>query len=401
MRTHSLVLTEPSSVRLGVIGLGNMGRYHSSILKSGKIPGATLAAGCDLVPETASHLGGVPYFEDYHKLYASGLVDAVVVATPHYDHTPAGIAALQAGLHVMMEKPLTVEKAEAERLIFAHQDKHLVFGAMLNQRTNPLYIKVRELVHSGELGRINRVHWTITDWFRTQAYYRSSSWRATWIGEGGGVLINQAVHNLDLLQWIFGMPASVFGRCQFGRHHAIEVEDEAIAILQYADGKTATFVTSTGEAPGLNRLEIAGDRGLLIVEGGALTFLRNEHPTSNAIQHFVEGYSRPQAWRAEIPVPGQPGSQHAGILQNFVRAINQEDDLIAPASEGIHSVELLNAILLSSLENRIVNLPLDAEAYHQHLEALKKNSSLPSDVVSREGWATNYDFGAGQGGWAQ
>ena len=361
-------------VRLGVLGVGLMGKNHARQVASGAVPGCELAALCDPNPRAGDDFPGVAFFDSPRALFASGAIDAVLVATPHYQHTELGIAALKAGLHVLVEKPISVHKAEALQLLAAHRSKKQVFAAMFNQRTDPHYRKLRDLVRSGELGKIRRIHWTITDWFRPEAYYKHAGWRATWAGEGGGVLLNQCPHNLDLFQWIFGMPAQIRGFCQFGRYHDIEVEDDVTAYFQYPDGTTAVFIASTGEAPGSNRLEVVGERGQLVMENGTMRFLRNEVSMSEFSRTTSEKFARPDVWEVNIPLPPDRGEQHLGILKNFTNAILNGEALIAPASEGIHSVELANAIILSSLENRTVDLPMPAARYAKHLAHLIKSS---------------------------
>jgi predicted dehydrogenase len=246
-----------------------------------------------------------------------------------------------------------------------------LFAIMFNQRTDPCFQKVREIIQGGDLGPVRRFTWTITDWFRSHAYYRSSPWRASWRGEGGGVLINQAVHNMDLLQWIFGMPARVRSICGFGKYHPIEVEDEVHALLEYQTGAIGTFITTSGEAPGINRLEVAGDNGLLVLEGESLTFQKNEVPTPEFSATSPSGYDRSPAWNIQIPLPGGRGPQHDGILRNFVNAILHGEKLVAPGAEGLHSLELTNAIVQSALEDRTISLPLSASAYAKHLKKLQ------------------------------
>lgn len=360
--------------RIGIIGMGLMGAGHARCLRDGLIPGAVLAAACDPDRRLAGEFPGVPWFDDVRALVRSGSVDAVVIATPHYAHTTVGIAALKAGLHVLVEKPISVHKADVLKLLGAHRDKRQVFAAMFNQRTDPRYRKLRDMVRRGELGAIRRINWIITDWFRPEAYYRHAGWRATWAGEGGGVLLNQCPHNLDLFQWIFGMPTKVRGFCQFGRYHDIEVEDDVTAYFEYPDGATGVFITSTGEAPGTNRLEVTGERGRLVLEGGLLEFLRNEVPASVFSRRSKEKFKAPPVQRLEVPLPVGTGEQHAGILKNFVRAIRRGEKLIAPADEGLHSVELANAILLSSVENQTVNLPLSPTRYAKLLASLARRS---------------------------
>ncbi len=365
-----------SSVRLGIVGLGNMGSVHCRTILEGKAPGAALAAVCDTNKAKAALFPDVPFFEDFESLVASGKVDAVLIATPHYSHTTLGIQALKAGLHVLVEKPLSVHKADCERLIAAHQNRKQIFAAMFNQRTDPYYQKVRQLVQGGELGKVRRINWIITDWFRTETYYASGGWRATWAGEGGGVLLNQCPHNLDLYQWIFGMPSKVRGFCQLGRYHNIEVEDDVTAYFEYPDGATAVFITSTGEAPGTNRLEVTAEQGKLVLENGRMEFTRNEIQTTKFSRTTKESFSRPAVWNVQIPLPNDRGEQHLGIIKNFVGAILRGEKLLAPAPEGIHSVELGNAILFSSLLEKTVDLPISSKAYENRLAALIAGSKF-------------------------
>ncbi len=244
-------------VRLGIIGVGGMGLYHARYLLDGKVDRCELTAVCDVDPARLQQFdkhAGIKQFTDSRTLIRSGKVDAVLIATPHYSHTTIGIDAFKNGLHVLVEKPISVHKADCERLIAAHTDKKLVFAAMFMLRTSPLYKNVKRLLDDGEVGRLTRVSWLVTSWFRTETYYASGGWRATWKGEGGGVLLNQCPHNLDLLQWFCGMPSRVRGFCSFGKYHDIEVEDEVTAYLEYPNGATGVFVTTTGEAPGTDRL---------------------------------------------------------------------------------------------------------------------------------------------------
>jgi predicted dehydrogenase len=251
---------------------------------------------------------------------------------------------------------------------------------MFQLRTDPHYAKMKQLVAGGDLGDLMRVNWIITNWFRTEAYYASGDWRATWAGEGGGVLLNQCPHNLDLLQWICGMPERVRGFCALGKRHAIEVEDEVTAYLEYANGCTGVFVTTTGEAPGTNRFEIAGENGRLVLEGGALTFARNEIPATQFSRTSQARFATPEVWDVTFPIEGH-GGQHIEILENFADAILTGADLIAPAEEGIHSVELANAMLYSSLTGETVDLPLDGEAFERELDRLIECSTYVKPEV--------------------
>ncbi|PAW76502.1 MAG: hypothetical protein B9S32_14745 [Verrucomicrobia bacterium Tous-C9LFEB] len=380
---------KPEVVRLGIIGLGNMGRHHVDTVLNDRVPGCELTAVCDSNPVKQSVGKGLPFYTRSSDLIRSGKVDAVLIATPHYSHTPIGIEALEAGLHVLVEKPLSVHKADCLRLLATPRQKSQVFAVMLNQRTDPYYQTIRRMVQDGELGRIHRIHWTITDWFRSQAYYDSSSWRATWEGEGGGVLLNQSVHNLDLFQWIFGMPHKVHAVCSLARYHYIEVEDEVSAIFQYYDGTTATFITSTGEAPGVNRLEVIGDMGRLVKEGNRLSFHRNQVSSSDYIRSTPEGYLTPPVEIRNIDIPDH-GEQHTGIIKNFVGAILRDDKLLSPANDGIHAVELINAMILSSMHQSIVELPIQAAVYEKTLQNLIFNSHFHKTVSPYQGGFGNY-----------
>jgi predicted dehydrogenase len=326
-----------------------------------------VAAGTDVDSAQAALIPEVKFFKTPDELIGSGSVDAVLIATPHYSHTPIGIAALKAGLHVMVEKPISVHKLDAERLIAAHTNPKQVFAAMFNQRTDPYYITIREMVRDGTLGPIRRINWIITNWFRTAAYYASGSWRATWQGEGGGILLNQCPHNLDLFSWMFGQPRRVRAFCGFGRYHDIEVEDDVTAYMEYADGTNAAFITTTGEAPGTNRLEVSAENGRLVMENDRLVFTENEMPMSEFSRTSKESFSTPKTTEKVIPVSGH-GEQHTAILRNFAEAILEGKPLIAPAAEGLHSVELANAMLLSAFENRAIELPLDGAAYEKALQ---------------------------------
>lgn len=364
------------NVRLGVVGVGSMGSLHLRNITGTK--NVTLTAVCDIVKDRADKAAAehkCRAYYDHKELLKDKVCDAALIVTPHYAHTTIGIDALKAGCHVLVEKPISVHKADCERLIAAHKDRKLVFAAMFNQRTDWKYKKIKEMVQRGDVGKIDRRTWIITDWFRTETYYASGGWRATWSGEGGGVLLNQCPHNLDLWQWFFGMPSRVQGFCNLGRKHNIEVEDEVTAYMEYADGSHGVFITSTGEAPGTNRLEIAGENGRLSLENGQIKFIRNEVSANEFLKTSPGSFDRPSCWNIEIPVHDQ-GRQHAEILQNFIDAITSGAKLIAPAEEGIKSVELGNAMLYSSEAGRAVEMPLDGKAYEKMLMKKIKDSKF-------------------------
>lgn len=355
-------------VRIGIVGVGNMGTAHAQSILAGKIARLELTAVADNEPAKLGRVPQVKGFDSAEAMIASGLIDAILIATPHYDHTTIGIKALQAGLHVLVEKPLSVHRADCERLIAAHTNKKQVFAAMFNQRTDHYYLKIRDLIQSGELGEIRRVNWIITDWFRTEAYYASGGWRATWGGEGGGVLLNQCPHNLDLFQWMFGLPVKLRANCLFGQYHDIEVEDEVTATMTFENGSTGVFITSTGEAPGTNRLEITAERGKVVYEKDKITYTRNVQEMTDFSRTTEQAFGRPEVWEVTIPAPSH-GKQHNGILENFTEAILDGAPLVAPAAEGIHSVELANAMLMSAWTDKEVTFPIDGKKYERLLKA--------------------------------
>ena len=377
-------------VRLGIIGMGNMGQYHADYLLKKQVAGCELRAICSPSADKLAKYQekGLKLFTQPDELIGSGQIDAVIIATPHYQHTTLGIAALERGLHIMVEKPISAHKADAVRLIAAHQrHPELIFAGMFQMRTEPRYARIRRLLTEGELGDLVRISWIITDWYRTEVYYRSGGWRATWSGEGGGVLLNQCLHNLDTLQWLCGMPARLRGFCQIGRYHDIEVEDNVTAYLEWPNGATGVFITSTGEAPGTNRFELAGTRGKLVLENHKLHFVRNEVSMTEFSKTAKVGFAKPDTWNIEIPFDNAP-APHATVLQNFVDAIRQGTRLIAPGAEGLASVELANAMLYSSLIGREIELPLDSAAYEQKLKELIAGSTYKKAPVEK----TTEDF---------
>lgn len=372
-----------SNVRLGIIGMGNIGKHHAGYLLEGKVPRCELVAVGSTSPAKLEsyRARGLKIFDSGEAMIRSREVDAVLVATPHYQHTSLGIEAMEAGVHLMVEKPISAHKADAERLIAAHRKyPGVIFGAMFQLRAEPRYQKIRALLQSGELGQVVRMSWLITDWFRTEAYYQSGGWRATWKGEGGGVLLNQCLHNLDILSWLLGMPARVRGFCQLGRYHRIEVEDNVTAYLEYPNGATGVFVTSTGETPGTNRFEIAGTKGRVVLEGGRLGFIRNDVDMLEWSRAAKVGFSKPEVWNIEIPVENA-AAPHAEFMKNFVEAILDGAPLMAPGAEGMGSVELANVMLLSSLLGQTVELPMDSAVFERKLQELIDGSQFQKKVV--------------------
>lgn len=372
-------------VRFGVIGIGNMGSGHVQNLAAERIPGAELTAVCDLKParlEWAKGICGdkVAYFEDSHALITSGLVDAVIIATPHYFHPIIGMDAFENGLNVLSEKPIGVYTKKVREFMDAAKKSGKTFGIMYNQRTDHFYQKMREMVKNGDLGDLKRCVWIITDWYRTQAYYNSGGWRATWSGEGGGVLMNQCPHNLDLWQWIFGMPCAIYANCEYGKYHDIEVEDDVTAMAKYPNGATGVFITTTGECPGTNRLEITGSKGKLVYERGHLTYTKLSVVEREFTFSSDQGFASIPCETVEIEVPEGHGEQHNGILKNFTNHILFGEELLAPGYEGINGLSIANAMILSSETGKWVELPNDGEEFWALLQEKIKTSRNKEDA---------------------
>ncbi len=362
-------------VRFGIVGLGNMGSEHvHSIMGMNE---ATVGAVCDVdLSKTEKYTAryGMKAFSNHREMIKSGLIDAVLVSTPHYDHVPIGIDALEGGLHVLVEKPIAVSVKAARQIIeVSKKFPNQKFGIMFNQRTNPMYQKMRELIADGELGTVRRVTWLITDWFRTWSYYASGGWRATWAGEGGGVLINQCPHNLDLIQWVTGMMPNRITAVGFvGKTHPIEVEDEMSAILEYPNGAIGHFVTSTGEAPGTNRFEICGDRGKIVAEHGKITFTRTRENVQEVNQKSPKSFAGIETWTIDIPYPRAEGGEHKRLTENFIKSILHGTPMLGPGVEGIHGLEIGNAMMMSGLTRKPVELPVDGDTYDAFLSDMAK-----------------------------
>ena len=366
------------TVKVAVIGIGNMGSAHASCIAKNEINGMSLTAVCDISHkklETFSQkYPHIKCYESYEKLFEDKVCDSVIIAVPHPLHAEIAICAFKHGLNVMLEKPADIAVSRVQKLNEEAEKSGKIFGIMFNQRTNPLYQKAREIVKSGSLGELKRTVWIITNWFRTQSYYDSGDWRATWSGEGGGVLLNQAPHNLDLWQWICGMPESVTAFCDVAKYHNIEVEDDATIFTRYKNGATGVFMTSTGECPGTNRLEISGDLGKIVLENGVLKWFKLKIPISTVIEESSEDFAKIDYDYEEIKQES-PETAHKGILQNFTNAILFGERLISPGTDGINELTLSNAAYLSQWQgNREIALPFDSELF-DNLLAEKANQS--------------------------
>jgi predicted dehydrogenase len=390
-------VTMNDRIRLLVVGLGNMGTAHvKSCLESQLVE---LAGICDsdqsMLDRCAASLSGVPGWLDYRSAMDESRPDAMLIATPHYDHPAIALAAFERGIHVLTEKPVAVHALDARRMVLAHETARtrktdLLFAAMFQMRTMGHWRKIRQLLADGELGRLVRTTWIITDWFRTQAYYDSGNWRATWSGEGGGVLLNQCPHNLDMYCWLVGLPQRVHGHCGIGKYHDIEVEDEVTAYLEHANGMVGHFITTTGEAPGTNRLEIVGENGKLVYENDTLTFSRNRRSMLAHLKESKEGFSRPECWTINIPFERSGASPHLAIIENFARAIRRGEPLVAPASDGLAAVMLGNAILYSSLQASPIAMPMDEAAYAAKLAELASTSRFVKKAAASAAPAADF-----------
>lgn len=384
-----------NKIRLGIIGVGNMGSGHLQNVIDGKCPKVEVTAVADINPQKLENakkkLPGLACFDSAEKMLDSGLIDAALIAVPHYNHPVYAIECFKRGIHVLTEKPAGVYARQVREMNEAAKKAGVTFGIMFNQRTNPIYKKAREIVQSGALGVPKRLVWIVTNWYRTQAYYDSGSWRATWNGEGGGVLLNQAPHNLDLWQWIFGMPNKIRAFCTAGKYHNIDVEDDVTIYGEYENGATATFISTTGEAPGTNRLEISGDLGKLVLEDGKLKWWKLSTPEREFCFTSKEGFLSPKTEYEEYSEAAPDG--HSTILENFAEAILDGAELIAGGEEGLNSLSISNAAYLSSWTESWAEIPTDEALFEQHLielckkETNKKSGSesadLPADLKER------------------
>ena len=368
-------------IRVGIVGIGNMGSGHLKNIYEGQVPDMKVTSICDIsearrnfVAETYSD---VEIFDDPEKMYQSGLIDLVIIAVPHYGHPELAIKAFEYGLNVVVEKPAGVYTKQVKQMNEAAAKSGKLFAIMYNQRTNPVYQHLRKMIQRGELGHIKRITWIITDWYRSQCYHDSSTWRSTWKDEGGGALINQNPHQLDLWQWLFGMPDKVFAKVSFGKYYNIEVEDDVVAFFEYNNGTTGEYITSTGEAPGTNRLEIACDMGNVVLEHNKLFFDRNVISEREYNKTNTTPFSRPEHWQCNIPADFSGGEQHVGILKNVVSALHNGTELLAPGEDGIRGLTISNAIHLSGWTGEIVDVnDFPDDRFYELLQDKIKNSKV-------------------------
>ncbi len=376
------------NVNVAVIGIGNIGSAHANCIYGGEIKGLTLKAVCDVNEEKLKNFSekysGIEAYTDYKALIASKTVDAVIVSVPHPLHSKIAKFALNSGLHVLVEKPIDIKVSSAKELIKTAKKADKVFAIMFNQRTNPLFIKAKKIMESGELGELKRTVWEVTNWYRTQYYYDSGDWRATWAGEGGGVLLNQAPHNLDIWQWICGMPSEVTAFCDVAKYHNIEVEDDVTIVTRYKNGAVGTFITSTGEYPGTNRLEISGTKGKIVIENGTLKWWKLKADERQICETAMSSCPEIQ-WDYEEILQDDSETAHKGILQNFTNAVLKGEKLISPGEDGINELSVSNAAYLSSwLGNTPVKLPVSTKIFNTLLKERQDKSSFKNNAVKRK-----------------
>ena len=380
-------------VRFGIIGLGNQGTFYTrDIFVAGKVENGYITALCDINPAKIENIKtickdeSVKYFSDYKEMLDSGLCDAVLVEVPHYQHPEMVIECLKRGINVICEKPAGVYTKQVKEMNEVAKKSKAKFGMMFNQRTNCLYRKMKEMIADGAIGEIQRVTWIITDWFRTQKYYDSGSWRATWKGEGGGVLFNQCPHQLDLIQWVVGeLPTSVNSYCHYGKWHDIEVEDDVTAYLEYKNGATGVFITTTGETPGTNRFEVCGTKGKLVCENGKLLYYKSAYDAKERIANCETGFLWHKYEIIEVETDGE-NRQHEGIINNFANALLGKEPFFVDGVEGINGVELMNAMELSGWKNGAkVSIPVDEDEYlkllNEHI-AVSRYKEVDDSVVA-------------------
>lgn len=384
-----------SQVRIGVIGIGNIGSVHARNIFEHKVKDLVLAAVCDIQIDRIAWAkktfsDEVFVCANYHELLLGNRLDAVLICVPHPLHPEIAIKAFQAGLHVLTEKPAGIEARSVRLMMEAAALSGKTFAIMYNQRTNPLYQQLREDIRNKKLGKVKRFIWIINNWYRTQAYYDSADWRATWNGEGGGVLMNQCPHNLDLWQWMMGMPKRIRAFCRYGQYHEIEVEDDVTIYAEYDTGATGIFITSTGEYPGTNRIEVSGTKGKAVLENGVLQYYLLDQDERQICFHSSEAMPKMNIQNEQCRQQ-EDESGHLGILQNFTNAILYQEPLLAPGEEGIHAVSIINAAYLSGWSNRSMNLPIDEEEYLKFLhlrqeieEETKKRPMIPIEHLSSE-----------------
>ena len=376
-------------VRIGIIGIGNMGRAHGVRLFKGEVPHMRLGAVCDIDADARewckTNLPGVPVYPSAEEMMAGGEIDAILVAVPHYDHAKYTIMGFEKGFHVYCEKPAGVYTLQVQDMIEASKKRpDLVFSSGFQQRTWPCFQKLREMIQGGELGHIKKVVWIVTNWYRSQCYHDSCDWRSTWKGEGGGTLVNQNPHNLDMWQWLFGMPDQVMSTVDYGKYYDIEVDDDFTIMFRYNNGTVGIYTTSTGECPGTNRLEISADMGKVVLEDGKITFWKNAVSEREFNKTNTSPFGRAPSEKIEIELPKQEMQEHNTLLENFAMAIMTGSPLLAPGVDGINEVLLADSVYYSDWQGQVWISPkdFDHEGFYAALKA-KADASTATKTVRK------------------
>lgn len=382
--------------RYGIIGVGVQGNSYLKFLTEGKVSNSVVGGVCDIDPDVIKFVKenypDIPVYNDYKDLIKSNNVDAIITTVPHYLHCEMGIYAIKNGIHVLNEKPAgvyTKQVAELNKVSLEHPE--VKYGIMFNQRMNPLYQKLKEIVSRGDIGEIRRTNWIITTWWRPQSYYNQSAWRATWRGEGGGVLVNQAPHQLDLFQWICGMPIKVYAKTTEGFERDISVENEVTALVEYENGAVGSFITCTHDILGTDRLEIHGDKGKIIVENSNKATIKILHKSESILNKemgimdvykLVTGGNLDSLYSEEIiEIPDQWGVQHCLVMENFANHLLNGEKLIADGIEGIKGVTLANAMHLSSWLNKEISIPIDEDLFFDELQKKIEQENNKKNII--------------------
>lgn len=365
---------------IAVIGVGRMGSVHAKNLKKGRIAGARLAAVCDVDEKKRAYWSsrGIPAYPSVADLLDGVHIDGVMVAVPHPAHPEVVQACLKKGLPVLCEKPISPDLKSAQETVDCANETGVPFYMMYNQRTNRMYRRAKKLLEEGKLGKIRRVNLTVTHWYRSQHYYNQGGWRASWSGEGGGLLMNQCVHQLDILQWLVGVPEKVFAKCRTV-NRKITVENDVQAILTYPEGYSCVFQASGHELKGVNRLEIACEKGSITIGKRSMTVNYLQKSESEVNETTTKGYGNTSAKKKHyryglfrLIKEALRGGQQANVLDAFSASLAGAKRPLATGAEGMKALSVINAIYLSASKGREVTLPLDIEEYDQFFTTQKE-----------------------------
>jgi predicted dehydrogenase len=367
-------------MKYALIGFGNISPMHVRAIT--EICKNEIVAICDTQLDVRKEIGpGVRLYQDYHVLFAQEKIDVAVILTPHYYHPEISVAALKAGCHVLCEKPVAVHKLHAAPLASALRETDRVFGVNCMRRFRPDVQAVKSLLNENRLGKLQTVHFVSNNLLRSSAYFQSGGgWRGTWSKEGGGALINQSSHDLDRIIYLFGLPAEVQAQAGTSNlHHNLFVEDYVDALLSYQNGMRLYFSTALHLHPGIDRLEIWGDRGYMKMENWIITTALLPEPLDSwndrqqdlKMENGIVNFGAPQPVTSEQKVtPLSFDDLHAAGHVNFVNAIAGREPLMTSFDQALQSVELGNAMVLAGYQKRLVTFPLDGQAYSTFLQEM-------------------------------